>query len=437
MCVEMESMVKSSNAEEMYDASLREPAISGEFRLEKKPLTSGTHRAALLEETRRRIAPFLAPMGITRVAHVTGLDTIGIPVVVACRPNSRSLAVAQGKGPSKLAAEVSALMESIEFYHAETISNPLLFGSRNQLRSTHSLFDPHLLPSGGLARYHDELKIHWIEGVDLLAESACWVPLEMVHTDFTHPLPADSGCFPMTSNGLASGNLVPEAVVHGACEVIERDAEALFLLQTHADQERRRIILHTIDDPLCRQYLELYERAKVEVAVWDMTTDVGVSCFRAAIVDRELNPDRPLRPNIGTGCHLSRDVALSRALTEAAQSRLTIISGSRDDLPHERFAEARNLKRLEALRADALRGTPCRHYSEVPTRENETFEEDLLWLRAQLTRVGVKHLLVVNLTKPEFEIPVVRVIIPGLETMVEVPGWRPGPRAIRQAGGLS
>lgn len=423
-----------SETEELRDPLDGDAPSSGEFPLDQKPLTIGTHRAASLEETRRRITPFLAPMGITRVAHITGLDCIGIPVVVACRPNSRSLAVAQGKGHSGLAAEISALMESIEFYHAETISNQLLFGSFHQLRSTHRLVSPHLLPPGGVDRYHDELKIHWIEGVDLLQESSCWVPLEMVHTDFTHPLPADSGCFPMSSNGLASGNVVAEAVVHGACEVIERDAEALFLLLPEGDQEGRRVRLETIDDPLCRYYLECFDSAGVEVAVWDMTTDLELPCFRAAIVDRELNPHRPLLPNIGSGCHLSREVALSRALTEAAQSRLTIISSSRDDLPHERFEAANDPERLKALRADALRGMPRRSFLDVPTLNHATFEEDLLFLRKRLRSSGIEHFLVVNLTKPEFDIPVVRVVIPGLETMVEVPGWRAGRRALRQAG---
>lgn len=60
-------------------------------------------------------------MGITRVADVTGLDRIGIPVVMVCRPNARSLAVSQGKGIDIEAATVSGLMESVELYHAEHI----------------------------------------------------------------------------------------------------------------------------------------------------------------------------------------------------------------------------------------------------------------------------------------------------------------------------
>lgn len=80
---------------------------------------SGTHRTISPSETLARMKPYLAPMGITRVANVTGLDTIGIPVFMACRPNSRSLAVSQGKGLDLDAARASAVMESVEGYRAE------------------------------------------------------------------------------------------------------------------------------------------------------------------------------------------------------------------------------------------------------------------------------------------------------------------------------
>ncbi|TGV60738.1 hypothetical protein EN803_38435, partial [Mesorhizobium sp. M2D.F.Ca.ET.160.01.1.1] len=56
------------------------------------------YRADSAHSAIARIRPHWARMGITRVANVTGLDRIGIPVVMVCRPNARSLAVSQGKG---------------------------------------------------------------------------------------------------------------------------------------------------------------------------------------------------------------------------------------------------------------------------------------------------------------------------------------------------
>src|SRR5215472_9591286 len=84
----------------------------------------GTQRAAAPDETLRRIKPLLPRAGITRLADVTGLDWIGLPVYQAIRPNSRNISVSQGKGLTRAQAKVSALMESLESFHAECIQQP-------------------------------------------------------------------------------------------------------------------------------------------------------------------------------------------------------------------------------------------------------------------------------------------------------------------------
>src|SRR5262245_6391051 len=106
----------------------------------------GTHRLVAPGETIERIAPLKALMGITRVASVTGLDRIGIPVVMVCRPNSRSIAVSQGKGLDLDAARASGLMESVESFHAETITSPLKLGTYRELGRTHPLIDVAAIP---------------------------------------------------------------------------------------------------------------------------------------------------------------------------------------------------------------------------------------------------------------------------------------------------
>src|SRR5215213_7437677 len=99
-----------------------------------KTYHDGTHRTVSPTATLERLGPLLAPMGITRVANITGLDHVGVPVVITCRPNSRSLSVSQGKGIDLAAAKASGLMESVENYHAERIVLPLRLGSFNELR---------------------------------------------------------------------------------------------------------------------------------------------------------------------------------------------------------------------------------------------------------------------------------------------------------------
>ena len=66
------------------------------------------------------LAPdFLKKLGITRVGDLTGLDTIGLPVWFAVQPNSRTLAVSQGKGLTHDQARISAVMEAAESAIAE------------------------------------------------------------------------------------------------------------------------------------------------------------------------------------------------------------------------------------------------------------------------------------------------------------------------------
>ncbi len=131
-----------------------------------KRFRAGTHRLIAPDETMARLQPLLPVMGITRIANITGLDTIGIPVVMVCRPNSRSLAVSQGKGLDLPSARVSGVMESIELHHAERIHLPLKWASHEELRFTHSLVPPDTLVRTSLSHFHRDAPILWIEGHD-------------------------------------------------------------------------------------------------------------------------------------------------------------------------------------------------------------------------------------------------------------------------------
>src|SRR5918994_4946982 len=106
----------------------------------------GTHRMVEPRSTFERVPPMRVRMGITRVANVTGLDRIGLPVVMVCRPNSRSIAVSQGKGLDLDAARASGLMESVETYHAERIDLPLKLASLQSLQERHPTVDVDALP---------------------------------------------------------------------------------------------------------------------------------------------------------------------------------------------------------------------------------------------------------------------------------------------------
>src|SRR5262245_10157526 len=392
-----------------------------------KVLREGTHRSQSVEATLSHVLRLAPIMGITRVANVTGLDSVGIPVVMVCRPNSRSLAVSQGKGIDLAKARASGLMEAAELYHAETISLPLRLATYEELRYQHNVIEVDELPRQSSSRFQPNLRLLWCEGFDLLRGENVFVPYEMVHTNYTTPLPDGHGCFTASSNGLASGNQLVEAISQAICEVIERDATVLWQLRGEEKLNRGRLDLETVDDPICREILGKFERAAVCVAAWDITNDVGISAFACFIVLRDDNTTWHCTVTTGYGCHPAREVALARALTEAAQGRLTVISGVRDDFWRDDYYRWLDLDLVRAMRRRMTRSTPTRCFSDIPHRDGETLEDDLEWELKRIKKVGIKRVVVVDLTKPEFGLPVVRVIGPGLESIL-CTGYVPGQR---------
>jgi ribosomal protein S12 methylthiotransferase accessory factor len=378
----------------------------------RKAYRAGTHRTASPAETLARVQPLMRTMGVTRVANVTGLDRLGIPVVMVCRPNSRSVAVSQGKGLDLEAAKASGLMEAAETFHAETITAPLLFGSFRELGRGRALVDVERLPRSRAGRFDPDTPLLWIEGRDLLARAPRWVPYECVHTNYTLPPGPAAGAFAASTNGLASGNHPLEAVLHGLAEAIERDAITLWKHAGEAARRARAVTLDTVDDPACRRALDTLAGAGMSVLVWDVTSDVGVACFYCLVLGRG---DDPADPEFGGGCHPSRGIALLRALTEAAQARVTYITGARDDFTPDDYSAAGRARRFRGCRALLETHVPARDFRAVPTRDAETLREDVDWVLERLRAAGIDEAVVVDLTKPELGLPVARVVVPGLE----------------------
>jgi len=394
-----------------------------------KTFAYGAHRSVAPSETIRSVKPHLRRFGITRVANVTGLDCIGIDTVMVVRPNARSLSVAQGKGVDLEAAKASGIMESIELHAAEHLDKPLVEATADELRVRRRLVDTDRLPVFERP-YRPADKILWIEATSLDDGGPVMVPHELVHFDLTLPLPPGSGTFLLSTSGLASGNHALEAVVHGMCELIERDATTLFYGASPTEQWRRRIDPDTVEDDICRNLLARYAEADVEVACWDTTSDVGVPSVLCSVIDREVNPFRPVGLARGAGCHPDPNVALARALCEAAQSRLTRIAGTRDDLDQAQVTRAQSPQRIAVhLPTAAAIPRPPRRFSDVAGVCHSSFEEDVAWLRSRLASVGLSDVLTVDLTPPETPVSVVRVLVPGLEALCEIPGYCAGARA--------
>ncbi len=398
-----------------------------------KVFKRGTHRTTAPDDTLARVASTARQIGITRLGNVTGLDRIGIPVTVAVRPNSRSFSVSQGKGLGLSQALASAVMEAIELFHGEDLIARTVVSSYRELSAKTCVVPTDLLCGTGKP-LPDRTRIAWIEGYDLFGRDACWVPWEVVHTDYTLPTSHSGEHFLSGTNGMAAGNHLVEAIGSAICELVERDAVALWHARDVRERSRCRLDAGSIDDEDCRALLELYETARIPIRLWDVTSDVGIPAFVCDIPAATDDASGGLRRFRGAGCHPDRNVALARAMTEAAQIRLTYIAGIRDDLPPSDYTELVEEKLGAALLDAVSQAAEARSFRDVPSFDADDVAVDLRWELERLRAIGVKRIIAVDLTRPDFGIPVVRMVIPGLEWDCTHPDYIPGPRA-RRAGG--
>ncbi|HVK84539.1 MAG TPA: YcaO-like family protein [Kofleriaceae bacterium] len=385
-----------------YDQVLDAPSV----------LRDGTHRAATLDATWRRFERSRGRAQITRIAELTGLDTIGIPVFAAIRPMGRSLSTQQGKGITADAARVSALMESLETWTAEHLALPVVRGSARALRGR--AVDVRKLPRPR-GRLDLDARWRWVEGWELVGGAPVLVPEQAVTLDTTFTRPP---VFDISSNGLASGNVLVEAIVHGLCEVIERDAEATWRLRAGD----RRIVLDTVEDPVCRGLIERITAAGARVIAWDLAGIVPA--IGAAIIEDPNEPAwRTLGFYQGFGAHLVPEIALARALTEAAQTRLTYIAGARDDFFPFDYARATDPELLAGIWAHVT--SPCDEpaaFDELPRVTARGLGHELELIVCALRERGFEQVIAVELTHPALGVPVVKVIVPGLATQIEAMG---------------
>ncbi|MFD0372872.1 YcaO-like family protein [Streptomyces sp. NPDC127114] len=284
----------------------------------------GTVRARAPEETWEAVRPLLGEFGITRVADLTGLDCVGLPVWTAIRPTSRTLSTSQGKGATSLLAKVSAVVEAIELWHVEQPLPVAAVGPAVEVApdcpvSALPMTVPH--PEPAVARIVWE----WTAATGLISGRQVLLPVDLVRrrvlrSEWTPDV------LRATSTGLACGNTRDEALLHALFEVVERDV----LHREGQDGGRRRTLIDplSVDDPHGREVIGRLAAAGMELEIALVGGPYGLPVCVAYL----WSEDYPV-VFAGGGCHSRPQIALTRAVTEAAQSRLAAIAGTRDDLP--------------------------------------------------------------------------------------------------------
>jgi ribosomal protein S12 methylthiotransferase accessory factor len=412
----------------------------------------GVHRVVPAEQTFERVRQVAERIGITRLADITGLDRIGIPVYSAIMPKSNDVvSVYNGKGSRPIDAKVGAIMEAIERYAAWSARPPATFGSYEKLRTRRPGLNPRDIVISIQEDYTDDTPISWIEGFDLMRDEAVLVPL---YAAAYFKTAGNYGhlCYSLTTtNGLASGNTLEEAICHALCEIVERDSWSLAELVARAlpkylaksrpdlggeiaadDLERYPSIDLNSITGIPKELIEMYEQAGMRVIVRDVTSDTEVATIVCTVCD-DLH-DKFSPAHTGVGAHPDATVALTRALTEAAQARAVDIQGLREDLSmaddevEEAFLHSKRVSKVEGPTFYHTESKQPITFDKVKSRKNADVLDDISLMMDNLKKSGMDRVIVVDFSLPDLKSSVARVIVPGAESWAAVKG-RVGERA--------
>ncbi|MDP8887547.1 MAG: YcaO-like family protein [Thermoproteota archaeon] len=411
----------------------------------KKWTVNGTSRIKPAHETLNNVMPISKKIGVTRLADITDMDVLRIPNYSAVVPGTEDyIWVYSGKGPTKRHAMASALMESIERYSSLPSGwlGKFVRSSYSELSKTHKVLHPDEIVEPMRFVYHTDMMMDWLPGYDLVSGEEIMVPASIALFRYTSSPPAINPFSYFHTNGLASGNVMEEAVCHALCEVIERDAMSLADLRASAIPFHiLRTIVHSlnaaafsvspiltdkfVDDPSIfpdvdiseidfepvKTLVEKFRQAGIPLMVKDITSDIGIPTFNASSVEWISHDYGYLAE--GHGTHPDARIAVLRAITEVSQTRAANIQGARDDLRKIKY----NDENTDDRRAwQFMHSTKKIRFSEVPTFFNEDILDDINFILYRLKNVGLNQVIIVDLTNPDIGIPVVRAIVPGLET---------------------
>jgi thioglycine synthase len=419
-------------------------------------------RVKSVNETLEHVTPLCKMIGVTRVCDITYLDKLYIPNYSAVLPGTEDLFwVYSGKGTTNSHAKASALMESIERYCALSSK-----GTRTPIRGTHTelsksyskVLHPDEVVEPTRSDYNvNESIIDFLPGFDLLNREEVLVPAELVFSRYSTKFPSINAFLYSHTNGLASGNVIEEAICQALCEVIERDAVSIAdlctssipysILERITNSIRKMENKNSeftqingddfVDDPsifadtniseITRDFKPLkflvdrFTNAGINLLVKNITQkDIGIPTFVASSIEW-ITSDYGYFA-IGYGTHLDSRIALVRAITELSQTRALNIQGARDDLKKIQYRQndeiyKRKWQFMPAIPLTRKNDEKVVMFSEISTYINDDILDDIKFILNRLKNAGLKRAIIIDLTHSKIGIPVVRAIVPGLETL--------------------
>ena len=336
-----------------------------------------------------------------------------------------------GKGSTWGQSEVSALCEAVERYsgvlHGDEIRTPrrlvdfasddaAIHPNAAQLFSDSQLDNAPSINAKGHPynvvppRLAPDAEVDWTPVWSLTQKRHRYLPTSMLYS----MVPEQRGPSDLIadSNGCAAGNTLEEAILQGFYELVERDAFAIWWYNRLCVPE---VDLGGFDDEYLASARRHYAEYERDLWMLDITSDIGVRTFVAL----SRRPDGETEDIIyGAGCHADPRLAALRALCELNQC-LTWLPrpGKRDGRPMIDDPVALRWWKTARL-ADCPWLAPMadkapRAPSQDRVIESTDTRDDVELCRALVEERGMEF-LVLDQTRPDIGMPVVRVIVPGM-----------------------
>jgi ribosomal protein S12 methylthiotransferase accessory factor len=289
-------------------------------------------------------------------------------------------------------------------------------------------------------RFDPEQSIDWTPVWSLTEQRHKYLPTAFCY--YNYPAPKEQQFCRADSNGNAAGNTLEEAILQGFFELIERDSVALWWYNR---LRRPAVDLTSFDEPYFRELQQYYAEHDRELWVLDLTADLGIPAF--AGVSRRLVGDSE-RLILGFGAHLDPTIAILRALTEVNQLGLEL-----DKVPDGQLDGDAKGWLLEATLANQPYlapdpAQPLKTRQDYPQRWGDDIRDDVLTCVDIVKQAGLET-LVLDQTRPDIGLNVVKVIVPGLRhfwsrfgpgRLYDVPvtlGWRETPTPEEEMNGMA
>jgi Uncharacterized conserved protein len=215
------------------------------------------------------------------------------------------------------------------------------------------------------------------------------------------------------SNGCAAGRSKEEAILQGFMEVVERDSIALWWYNR---LHKPAVNLRSFDEPYFQQLQDYYKTLHRDLWVLDITSDLAVPAF-AAISRR--NDKEAEDIILGFGAHFDPRLAILRALTEVSQWLPVVCSGQPEKgnpyLSHDPEA-------IQWWKTATLENQPYLAPDEKVALKAQG-DYRICWSNdlatdvrtcVQIAETEGLETLVLDQTRPDTGLSVVKVIIPGL-----------------------